>query len=481
MPGKQNDYDVIIIGAGISGLVCGCYLAKAGIKTLIVEQNVLPGGYCTSFIRKKYLFDTAVHYIGGIRKGSLATVIKELNIKNEFKFSQMDPADKIILPGSMTYVRANPYDTINEFKKSFSDEKQSINKFFDFIMQKDILKIYRNVHGLTFDDVLDRFFKNKNLKASIGILLLGNMGLPLNKIAAFAAVVFFREFLLDPGYYPAGGMQCFANYLAKKFKYYGGEIIYSTKVEEIITKSNKAIGVVLQDEKKIKAKNIVASIDATQTFKKLLKQKTKEGRNIDKLIISNSVFAVYIGLKMNIKRTLNDTCNIWYSNTANLELYYKNLSKNINKKKICMAMLSFPARKDHFKEEKDAETMQIFTISTFENQKFWIKNKEEIKQKIIGLSEQIIANLNRYIDVIETATPVTYYKYTLNKKGAAFGWASTVEQMNTALLPQVTSIKNLSLAGHWSIMGAGQGGISTVALSGRKIANKIINEIQQEK
>ena len=27
-------YDVIIIGAGISGLVCGCYLAKAGLKVL---------------------------------------------------------------------------------------------------------------------------------------------------------------------------------------------------------------------------------------------------------------------------------------------------------------------------------------------------------------------------------------------------------------------------------------------------------------
>ena len=43
----DSKYDVIIIGAGIGGLVCGCYLAKAGMKVLIVEKNAKPGGYCT--------------------------------------------------------------------------------------------------------------------------------------------------------------------------------------------------------------------------------------------------------------------------------------------------------------------------------------------------------------------------------------------------------------------------------------------------
>ena len=44
---KKDQYDVIIIGAGIGGLVCGCYLAKAGLKVLIVEQHNKAGGYCT--------------------------------------------------------------------------------------------------------------------------------------------------------------------------------------------------------------------------------------------------------------------------------------------------------------------------------------------------------------------------------------------------------------------------------------------------
>ncbi|MBU2034919.1 MAG: FAD-dependent oxidoreductase, partial [Candidatus Omnitrophica bacterium] len=65
---KKYDYDVIIIGAGISGLVCGCYLAKAGLKTLVVEKNVNVGGYCTSFTRKGFRFDACVHFLSTLRK-----------------------------------------------------------------------------------------------------------------------------------------------------------------------------------------------------------------------------------------------------------------------------------------------------------------------------------------------------------------------------------------------------------------------------
>lgn len=40
----EKKYDVVIIGGGINGLVCGCYLAKAGAKTLIVESRHETGG-----------------------------------------------------------------------------------------------------------------------------------------------------------------------------------------------------------------------------------------------------------------------------------------------------------------------------------------------------------------------------------------------------------------------------------------------------
>lgn len=79
---EKYDYDVIIIGAGISGLVCGCYLAKAGLRTLIVEKNAQPGGYCTSFKRGDFHFDACVHALGSLRQeGILTKILKDLNIE----------------------------------------------------------------------------------------------------------------------------------------------------------------------------------------------------------------------------------------------------------------------------------------------------------------------------------------------------------------------------------------------------------------
>ncbi len=37
-------YDAIIIGGGHNGLVCGAYLAKAGLKTLVLERRHVIGG-----------------------------------------------------------------------------------------------------------------------------------------------------------------------------------------------------------------------------------------------------------------------------------------------------------------------------------------------------------------------------------------------------------------------------------------------------
>src|SRR5215472_7956636 len=39
-----TDFDAIVIGSGHNGLVCGAYLAKAGMKTLVLERRELVGG-----------------------------------------------------------------------------------------------------------------------------------------------------------------------------------------------------------------------------------------------------------------------------------------------------------------------------------------------------------------------------------------------------------------------------------------------------
>src|SRR3990172_12590243 len=96
---SKNVYDAIIIGAGISGLVCGCYLAKAGMKVLVVEQHDKPGGYCTSFRRHGFIFDAAAHSFGSYREGgNFRQIVADLGLDKLIKIARFNPSDLIIAP-----------------------------------------------------------------------------------------------------------------------------------------------------------------------------------------------------------------------------------------------------------------------------------------------------------------------------------------------------------------------------------------------
>ncbi|MDD3295767.1 MAG: NAD(P)/FAD-dependent oxidoreductase [Candidatus Omnitrophica bacterium] len=472
---KKRDYDVAIIGSGIGGLVCGCYLAKAGLKTAIIEKHHSPGGYCTSFKRRGYRFDTSVHYIGGIKKGALSEILMNLEMETSLKFHQDDPSDGIFLPDTSTYIRANSQDTIKEFKKSFPSESKDIERFFRFIMQNDIASIYRKTIEITLEELLNDFFSDTNLRATIGIPFLGNMGLPPGKISAFAAIVFFREFLLDPGYYPVGGMQAFADCLANRFKGYGGDLVLSKEISKIILNNNVAEGVVTSSGKEIKSKFVVSNIDATRTFKHLIKSKTKEALVVDKMVPSNSIFAVYVGLKRTFKDSFKNLYDTWLFKNYDLNDSYKYLTKNIAEGQISGVMVSFPSFKDLSFTKTSKFTAEIFTMAPYVSENFWAINQELVTEAVLNFVDENIPGFKKYVDFKLVATPHTYYRYTMNREGAAFGWASIINQIKSSLLPQVSSVKNLFVVGHWCTMGTGQGGVSTVALAGKKVYERITN------
>ena len=62
---ESQTFDVIIIGAGMGGLTAGNILVKKGYKMLLIERHFIPGGYCTNFKRKDFVFDASTHLING--------------------------------------------------------------------------------------------------------------------------------------------------------------------------------------------------------------------------------------------------------------------------------------------------------------------------------------------------------------------------------------------------------------------------------
>jgi phytoene dehydrogenase-like protein len=63
-----QQYDAIVIGAGVGGLFCANLLAEAGMKVLLLERHYMLGGFCSTFRRHGYIFDAATHFLSAARE-----------------------------------------------------------------------------------------------------------------------------------------------------------------------------------------------------------------------------------------------------------------------------------------------------------------------------------------------------------------------------------------------------------------------------
>lgn len=470
----KNKYDVIIIGSGLAGLVCGCYLAKNKLKVAIIEKHDRVGGYCSSFKRKNFTFDVGIHYFGAFRKsGELGRLYSEFNLDEYVKIKFLKNLDKVIMPNKSFLIKKNPKDTISEFKKKFPLERDKIDAFFDFIFNKNFLDLFGSIRKKNFRDILDSFFDDEELKSGFEILL-GNLGLPGNKISAVAAIALYKEFIFDGGYVFNGGTQAFSDALRSSFKAHGGDLLLSNEVKKIVCEDSKVSGVALEGGIYISSNVVVSNIDATRTFTNLLDIETEASKVANSLVPSPSAFGVYLGLNTDISKIVRDKCTIWKFSSLNISELYGNVDSLTFKSDLDYIVAMFPSLHDSTLAPKNKSTMQLLILAPFKSKTFWENNKALVAKKMLDKAKEIIPNLDNFIEVIELATPYSFFKYTYNRNGSIYGWASTPEQISQSLMPTKTQIPGLFLCGHWVTGGLGQGGVASVVTSGRIAASKVL-------
>ncbi|HLG30477.1 MAG TPA: NAD(P)/FAD-dependent oxidoreductase [Candidatus Brocadiales bacterium] len=462
-------YDVIVIGAGIGGLVCGTFLAKASKKVLIIEQHHTPGGYCTSFKRKGFIFDSAVHHIGGCGRWSIVgRCLKELNISMEFY--RLDPMDSLVFPSMRLDIPAEMEEYIALLQQKYPAEKDSIGSFF-----KDFTKLYwatinddenspliNKYKGLTFKETLDEFSDNDELKMLLSAQW-GYVGSPPNEVSSIGMCQMLVNYLKDGAYYPKGGTQKFADAITKRFTELGGQLLLSSKVEKILLNNKAVTGVKLEGGREILADTIVSNIDAKQTFFTLTKDEEIEDAYLHKLYSmkeSASFFLLYLGLGPDV-------------NLSNLKRGFYHSDTSFSKDG--WKYISVPTRVDSTIAPvgKQIVSVVVSLRNSYNDVQDWDTFKEDMKNSTIKFLETYVPNLSRSIEVIEAATPKTLERYTLNSKGAAYGWAVTPQQTGKERLPHETPIENLYLAGHWTNPGPG---VCAVVSSGWRAANLILRK-----
>lgn len=181
-----------------------------------------------------------------------------------------------------------------------------------------------------------------------------------------------------------------------------------------------------------------------------------------------SAFSLYLGLDINILKRFDDIQSIWRCYTYAIDRQLPNKGF----KKIPLIMISFPGKSLKNKQS----SIGIFTLTPFDEYFMTSDSVLKIFSQMLQAAEGTIGKFSENIKIKVEASPKTFYKYTHNYKGSAFGLAPTIEQIKSSTMPIKTKIDGLYMCGHWTTSGLGQSGIPGVALSGRRAAQLILHE-----
>ncbi|MBI5043087.1 MAG: NAD(P)/FAD-dependent oxidoreductase [Nitrospirae bacterium] len=491
----SKTYDAIIIGAGIGGLTAGNFLAKEGCSTLIIEQHTRPGGCLSSFERKGFNFDAAVHWISQCGEdGVVYKILQELGIERSIEFVQINPLMEVITSNGRYIIPKGRQEAIAYLKNTFPKEAEGIENFFAiqgritdemyrlFKTDPDSMNtlsrfLFNAVFPLRFPniaryyrkkgaDIVDSLVKDRDLRRILKIAaIFPNVSMMM--LSWFWNVIYNAD-----GYYPKNGMQKVSDVLTENFKRLKGEILYNKKVAKIITEDNQAKGVKLSDNTIINAKAVISNADARQTFFEMLNGDAgapqKYLDNLKKWRLSESFFYVYLGVDMDLKGSSVNPIMWYFPEKDNFigigipTLSDKGLAPEGRHVVIIGAFGDDLARPWFEKEKMDKEEYK--------------KWKEKTADSLIELADEAIPGIKKNIVVKEAASPLTFNRYTLNSMGASSGWSMDADEQNK--LPQRSPIKNLFLAGHWTF---NPGGIPSAFMTGRKAAEMVKKAIVSEK
>jgi prolycopene isomerase len=498
----SEKYDVIIIGAGIGGLTAGAILARNGKKVLVLEKNPVVGGYAVCFKRKGFVFDASLHMINGCNPdGPTYSIFKKCGIANKIQLLKPPYIYRSIFPDiDIRIPQNNIPQYINILTKRFPLEQDGIirlfkemsrvfyegNKFIysklPFYMELIYAPIkYRKLFLYVYKPyqiMLDSFLKDEHLKAIIS-QLWGYYGLPPTKLNSFYFSYAWYDFLHNGAYYLKGGSQALTDALIEVIKENRGELKTNRDVDKIIIVNKVAKGVRVNKKEQFFADVIISNVDATKTFKFLVGEEWLPKsfiKKINRMNPSISIFQIYLGLNLNLKRSNINDYEIFINPDYDPNSQYQACINN-DMGKVFIALTLY-SNIDTDIAPKGKSVVGITTLSGYD---FWANlspeeyrsTKEIMANLLINRVEKVIPHLSSCIEVKEVATPLTMERYTSNSKGAVYGWSQIVSQSGIRRMDSNTPIKNLYLASAWCRPG---GGIVGVMYAGEKVADHLLKK-----
>jgi prolycopene isomerase len=489
----MKDADVIIIGAGMAGLTCGCILAQKGLKVLMIEKNHKVGGCCTSFEREGFSFDLSVQSIGECQEGGrIWRLLERLNLLDQIHFIPLEPAREYHFPDRKVSQSSRLETHIENLSSLFPKERKGIEKVYSvlkkifeefstipsslnwfepssFSSQYPLLSQYKDK---TYGELLDEFISHPFLKTLLSIRSSYAL-LPPEEISVVGMAGIEMSYFNHGVSCIKGKVEQLPLKIGEAFEKMGGQILGAHEVNQIQIGEKKAIGVRLKDGQEISGRMIISNIDAFSTFSDLIKEDHIPSGFRSKLKgmrPSLSYFILYLGIDGGLDDLVVSNNEVFFED--HLQKEYQSLYENRISEKAPFYLLA-PSKVNPSHAPMGKSTLCLSYKTSYHFSPDWSqKNKNELSQRLIKRASALIPNIKKRIEVKVETTPKTIEQWTCNRWGAAYGWAQIPRQSGIYRLSRITPIPNLYLTGHWTSPG---GGIAGVVASGELTAETVLN------
>ena len=462
----ENNYEVIVIGSGLSGLSIAYILAKNGFKVAVLEKNAQFGGCLQSFKREGVTFETGMHYVGSIEEGQiLHKYFNYLSILDDIELSSLNKScyDIIDFRGER-YSYANGHENFVEtlsqkFPYNVNDIKEYVkaihnvteNSPYYSFKNFDTLNILDPAHVKTsINGYISQITKNEALQN----VLTGNIPLyaGLKDKTPLYIHALISDFYINSAYRIVGSSDNIAKSLVKSLKNMGVDLFNNSEVKKVICDNKQVTAIELKDGNRINTKYLISSIHPEYLLQmidsNLIRKAYRE--RINNMEQTVSTFTVFIKFKENTVPYLNSNFfkyrdeTIWDCETYTEESWPKSY--------LYMHQCSE-------KDQKFAKGAILFAYMNYADVMQWNGTRigrrgadyEEFKkikaEKLLSCLEKDMPGILSNIDNYWTSTPLTYQDYTATKEGSTYGVVRDVSSPIQTTISQRTKIPNLFLTG----------------------------------
>lgn len=497
-------YDVIIIGAGLSGLTAGIQLVKSGKKVCLLEKHKIPGGYATNFTRKGfnekfYTFDSSIHTISGFNKNcSVYKTLDNLGILKNTEILENKQYTTIIKNSKETIDIPNNFE---EFKimliKNFPNFSSNINSLFEFIknlyedmkdliLKSDAPKYQTELESISLYDFLKKYVDDENF-IEIFSYLCSYLGLPPKDLNAFYYMVAISSFLLGGSYYIKGGSGHITKIMKNELEKHNANIHLSSEVIEIHSQNDKIISVTTKNKEVFEAYEFIFACDPNHIFS-LIKNNTIINDYVNKLkFLEKSISAsqLYIALDCSTKEVDINTSHLFINNLSHQDSYANIKAGNFENSNF--ELTAYDQMDCDLNKNGSflcVSSADFITNWPERNTEMYKQKKEQISQLFLEKVLKFFPKIKQHIQVLEFATPRTMQRYTNNTNGSILGWAQNIQQGGFNRPSFKTPFSNAITIGAWSYPGGGFEGVISSSILGvnrilskKENSNNIKNEI----